>query len=224
MATRAPDAARATTAIPLCVMAGSPRVGIRGPRPRRDPTSLARGRAARQRRRAVRPIPHAPRGRRARGRAICNGAHFAGHGGTTRFIRPSIVPMPLQDGGAPWRGPGTEATMAHYNGALEELEDLDRRNWSAWLINGLLLIVMAAVITSLYLPQVWGLIVPEIPAPETRGMLVMGLCGLVLIFMLYMLLKQRQTVQMRDDLIRGRMREEILRSRLSEITSLFDMS
>jgi len=83
---------------------------------------------------------------------------------------------------------------------------------------------MAAVITSLYLPQVWGLIVPDIPAPETRGMLVSGMCGLVLIFMLYMLLKQRQTVEMRDDLIRGRMREEILRSRLSEITSLFDMS
>jgi hypothetical protein len=51
---------------------------------------------------------------------------------------------------------------------------------------------MAAVITSLYL-RVWGLIVPEIPAPETRGMLVTGICGLVLIFMLYMLLKQRQT-------------------------------
>jgi len=114
--------------------------------------------------------------------------------------------------------------MAQYNGALEELEDLDRRNWSLWLLNGLLLVVMAAVITSLYPPQVWGLIVPDIPAPETRGMLVSGMCGLVLIFMLYMLLKQRQTVEMRDDLIRGRMREEILRSRLSEITSLFDMS
>ena len=55
-------------------------------------------------------------------------------------------------------------------------------------------------------------------------MLVTGMCGLVLIFMLYMLLKQRQTLTMRDDMIRGRMREEILRSRLSEITSLFDMS
>ena len=115
--------------------------------------------------------------------------------------------------------------MAQFDSAFqEELEDLDRRNWSLWFLNGLLLVTMAAVITSLYLPRVWGLIVPDIPAPETRGMLVTGMCGLVLIFMLYMLLKQRQTLALRNDLIRARVKEEILRSRLSEITSLFDMS
>ena len=115
--------------------------------------------------------------------------------------------------------------MAQFDSAFqEELEVLDRRNWSLWFLNGLLLVTMAAVITSLYLPRVWGLIVPDIPAPETRGMLVTGMCGLVLIFMLYMLLKQRQTLVLRNDLIRARVKEEILRSRLSEITSLFDMS
>ena len=93
--------------------------------------------------------------------------------------------------------------MAQFDSAFqEELEDLDRRNWSLWFLNGLLLITMAAVITSLYLPRVWGLIVPDIPAPETRGMLVTGMCGLVLIFMLYMLLKQRQTLALRNDLVR----------------------
>jgi signal transduction histidine kinase len=118
-----------------------------------------------------------------------------------------------------------EAAMAQFDSAFQdELEDLDRKNWSLWLLNGLLLVTMAAVITSLYLPRVWGLIVPEIPAPETRGMLVTGMCGLVLIFMFYMLLKQRQMLELRNDLIRARVKEEILRSRLSEITSLFDMS
>jgi signal transduction histidine kinase len=120
---------------------------------------------------------------------------------------------------------GMEATMAHFESAFQdELEDIERKNWSLWILNGMLLFVMAAVITSLYLPQVWGLIVPDVPAPETRGMLVTGLCGLVLIFMLYMLLKQRQMSNLRNDLFRARMKEEILRSRLSEITSLFDMS
>jgi signal transduction histidine kinase len=115
--------------------------------------------------------------------------------------------------------------MAQFDSAFQdELEDLDRRNWSLWILNGLLLVVMAAVITSLYLPRIWGLIVPDVPAPETRGMLVTGMCGLVLIFMLYMLLKQRQMQNLRNDLIRARVKEEILRSRLSEITSLFDMS
>jgi signal transduction histidine kinase len=115
--------------------------------------------------------------------------------------------------------------MAQFDSAFQdELEDLDRRNWSLWILTGLLLVVMAAVITSLYLPQVWGLIIPDVPAPETRGMLVTGLCGLVLIFMLYMLLKQRQMANLRNDLIRARVKEEVLRSRLSEITSLFDMS
>lgn len=115
--------------------------------------------------------------------------------------------------------------MAQFDGAFQdELEDLDRRNWSLWFLNGMLLLVMAAVITSLYLPRIWGVIVPDIPAPETRGMLVTGLCGLVTIFMLYMLLKQRQMQTLRNDLIRARVKEEILRSRLSEITALFDMS
>ena len=115
--------------------------------------------------------------------------------------------------------------MAQFDSAFQdELEDLDRRNWSLWFLNGMLLLVMAAVITSLYLPRIWGVIVPDVPAPETRGMLVTGLCGLVTIFMLYMLLKQRQMQTLRNDLIRARVKEEILRSRLSEITSLFDMS
>ncbi len=115
--------------------------------------------------------------------------------------------------------------MAQFDGAFQdELEDLDRRNWGLWLLNAMLLLVMAGVITSLYLPNVWGVMMPDVPAPETRGMLVTGMCGLVLIFMLYMLLKQRQMSNLRTDLFRARMKEEILRSRLSEITSLFDMS
>ena len=106
----------------------------------------------------------------------------------------------------------------------DELEQIDRRNWGLWILNGLLLVVMAGVITSLYLPRVWGLVAPEMPAPETRGMMVTGMCGLVLIFMFYMLLKQREMAHVRSDLFRSRMKEEILRSRLGEITSLFDMS
>lgn len=115
--------------------------------------------------------------------------------------------------------------MAPIESAFEdELEEIDRRNWGLWILNGLLLVVMAGVITSLYLPQVWGLVAMDIPAPETRGMLVTGMCGLVLIFMFYMLLKQREMANVRGDLFRSRMKEEILRSRLGEITSLFDMS
>ena len=115
--------------------------------------------------------------------------------------------------------------MAPIDSAFEdELQEIDRRNWGLWILNGMLLVIMAAVITSLYLPQVWGLVAMDMPAPETRGMLVTGMCGLVLIFMFYMLLKQREMANVRGDLFRSRMKEEILRSRLGEITSLFDMS
>ena len=115
--------------------------------------------------------------------------------------------------------------MAPIESAFEdELSEIDRRNWGLWILNGLLLVVMAGVITSLYLPQVWGLVAMDMPAPETRGMLVTSLCGLILIFMFYMLLKQREMATVRGDLFRSRMKEEILRSRLGEITSLFDMS
>ncbi len=115
--------------------------------------------------------------------------------------------------------------MAPIDSAFEdELQEIDRRNWGLWILNGMLLVVMAGVITSLYLPQVWGMVAMDIPAPETRGMLVTGMCGLVLIFMFYMLLKQREMANVRGDLFRSRMKEEILRSRLGEITSLFDMS
>jgi len=115
--------------------------------------------------------------------------------------------------------------MAPVESAFEdELQEIDRRNWGLWILNGLLLVVMAGVITSLYLPQVWGLVAMDMPAPETRGMMVTGMCGLVLIFMFYMLLKQREMAGVRSDLFRSRMKEEILRSRLGEITSLFDMS
>ena len=115
--------------------------------------------------------------------------------------------------------------MAPIESAFEdELEKIDRRNWGLWILNGALLVVMAGVITSLYLPQLWGLVAMDMPAPETRGMMVTSMCGLVLIFMFYMLLKQREMANVRGDLFRSRMKEEILRSRLGEITSLFDMS
>ena len=69
--------------------------------------------------------------------------------------------------------------MAHIDSAFEdELEEIDRRNWGLWILNGMLLVVMAGVITSLYLPQVWGMVQMDIPAPETRGMLVSGMCGI----------------------------------------------
>ena len=90
----------------------------------------------------------------------------------------------------------------HESAFQDELEDLDRRNWGLWALNGLLLITMAVVITSLYLPQVWGVIGADIIAPETRGVLVSGLCGLVLIFMLYMLLKQREISKLRGSIER----------------------
>lgn len=115
--------------------------------------------------------------------------------------------------------------MQQIDGTFEvEMQEIDRKNWGLWILNGLLLFIMAAVITSLYLPQIWGLVPIDMPAPETRGMLVTSLCGLVLIFMLYMLIKQRQMSTLRGDLFHSRMKEEILRSRLGEITSLFDMS
>jgi len=65
--------------------------------------------------------------------------------------------------------------MAPIESAFEdELEKIDRRNWGLWILNGLLLVVMAAVIPSLYLPQVWGLVTVELPPPETGGMTVVG--------------------------------------------------
>jgi transcriptional regulator with GAF, ATPase, and Fis domain len=105
-----------------------------------------------------------------------------------------------------------------------QLEWLDRRNGRMWLLNGTILATMAGVIVSLYLPQMWGLVGGDLPAPETRGILATGLCGLILVFMLYMTLKQRELGALRTDLFDARIKEEVLRSRLSEISSLFDVS
>jgi signal transduction histidine kinase len=106
----------------------------------------------------------------------------------------------------------------------EQLDGIDRRNGRMWMLNGLLLAAMAAAVVCLYVQQFWGFATPGLPAPETRGVLATGLCGLVLIFSLYVLLRQRELAALRVQLFQSRLKQEVLRSRLSEISSLFDVA
>jgi len=104
----------------------------------------------------------------------------------------------------------------------KELRRLEVRNAWMWSLTTILLFVLGMSVVVLYLSQLSGDLQPLLPAAQTRGLLVGGLCSLILLFCLYMFLKQSQMHALRMELFQARLGEEALRSRLVGLSSLFD--
>jgi signal transduction histidine kinase len=94
-----------------------------------------------------------------------------------------------------------------------------------WLrgLTAVLVVFLVLTVLALYLPRVIEEPIAGLPAPETHAVAAVGLLGLVLVFVLYVLqTKFRQSTRFRRDLLNMRIREELLRGHLSEITTLFE--
>jgi signal transduction histidine kinase/ActR/RegA family two-component response regulator len=111
----------------------------------------------------------------------------------------------------------------HVKGHTEkELRRLERRNAWMWSLTTILLFVLGMSVVVLYLSQLSGDLQPILPAEQTRALLVGGLCSLIVLFCLYMFLKQSEMHALRMELFQARLGEESLRSRLAGLSSLFD--
>src|SRR5262245_55655373 len=109
------------------------------------------------------------------------------------------------------------------NGNTEkELRRLEQRNAWMWTLTTVLMFVLGMAVVVLYLNEISGDFEPILPAGQTRGLLVGCLSGLILLFCLYMFLKQAEMQSLRTQLFKARLGEESLRSRLSGMSSLFD--
>lgn len=107
-----------------------------------------------------------------------------------------------------------------------ELAQLNRRAWSLWIFAFAVILSLTAAIPTLYLPMVQLLGADaEGNAWIQNGYTVgVGLAGLVIIFCLVTILKQRELMRMREALVADERELQDARTRLSEISALFQLS
>ncbi len=102
---------------------------------------------------------------------------------------------------------------------------LVRRGWLLWAVTLLLLLALTAAIPLLYLPMLQAVGGVEGRAPaSTSYVLLIGLAGLILVFCLYTVLKQVELNRMQRALQREEQDKEDIRTRLSELSALFQVS
>src|SRR5438093_47844 len=106
-----------------------------------------------------------------------------------------------------------------------KVDNINRRGWLLWALTFAVLFALTAAVPLLYLP-VMEMLGAE---GEAEGLVqpynaVVGLSGLVLLFCLYTALKQRQLNGMRVALINEEQESDDVRTRLSELSALFQMS
>jgi signal transduction histidine kinase len=111
--------------------------------------------------------------------------------------------------------------------AKSKVDRLSRRGWLLWGLTIAVVFALTATVPLLYLPML-----QLIGGKEAEGTLgspesyyfVVGLGGLVLLFCLYSALKHRDLEKMRRALLNEEQESEDVRTRLSEISGLFQMS
>jgi len=105
---------------------------------------------------------------------------------------------------------------------------LDRLTWWLWSLTFSVVVALAAAIPLLYLPLLRTLeesgAGPGAAPPLETYYAVVGLAGLVLIFCLYVTLKQAEVNRMRKALAAEEEEKEAVRARLSELSALFQVS
>jgi hypothetical protein len=104
-----------------------------------------------------------------------------------------------------------------------ELRKLERRNGWMWGLTALLLILQGLAIVLLFLPELQQHANPSV-LPETRGILATSLFGLTVLFCLYVFDKQLEIRRLRSALAGERVHLESVRSRLSELSALFEVA
>ncbi len=103
-------------------------------------------------------------------------------------------------------------------------EKLNRRTWLLWALTLTLVIALAAAVPLLYLPLMRFSNDDGSPVSQREYVALVGLCGLVLVFCLHTTLKQRELNRMRQRLEQEEREKEDVRTRLSELSSLFQLS
>jgi signal transduction histidine kinase len=103
-------------------------------------------------------------------------------------------------------------------------DKLRRRAWSLWALTLAVVVSLATAVPFFYLPL--SALLREEPGAlsQEEYLALIGLVGLVTIFCLYMLLKQRELELVRHRLELEERDKDVARSRLSELSSLFQLS
>ncbi len=113
-------------------------------------------------------------------------------------------------------------TVKHLEQADPRFRSLESRDVRLRALTSTLVVLLGATVVSLYLPNVWGKSVEFLPAPETHTTLAVGILGLAALFYLYVMKRLGELSEIRRELLGTRLREELLRGRLSELSSLFE--
>ena len=105
------------------------------------------------------------------------------------------------------------------------MDSITRRSWLLWAVTFAVVLALTATVPLLYLPLV-NLATADGDRPDTQGatFTLVGLAGLVLLFCLYTISKQRELNTMRAELARKEHEKETVRARLSELSALFHVS
>jgi signal transduction histidine kinase len=106
------------------------------------------------------------------------------------------------------------------------MERLNRRAWSLWVLAFAIILALTATVPLLYLP-----VLQTVGTDEQAGLWIhngytagIGLAGVVMIFCLYTIFKQRELNRMREALVADECELQDARTRLSEISALFQLS
>lgn len=131
-------------------------------------------------------------------------------------------PQPIRRVGSTLLEVGRHVTTPGGKESDRAVRQLDRRNAWMWGLTALLTIVLGLALAVVYLTQVSETTADFFPARETRGLLAAGLCGIIGLFCLYVLLKQREMLRLRTQLFEARLQEESVRSRLLGLSALLE--
>ena len=108
-----------------------------------------------------------------------------------------------------------------------DLNHINRRGWLLWAATLVVVLALASAVTLLFYPLVR--LIQETGAAGTRNTMegyyaIVGLSGLVLIFCLYVVLKQHELMKTRDALEQKERGRQEAAARLSELSALFQVS
>jgi signal transduction histidine kinase len=109
-----------------------------------------------------------------------------------------------------------------YDQTEPRLRSLERRDLHLRRLTTFVVVILGVTVALLFLPKVLGETARVLPAPETNAILAAGILGLAILFYLYVMQKLKDLSEVRRALLGTRLREELLRGRLSELSSLFE--
>lgn len=105
---------------------------------------------------------------------------------------------------------------------MESQDPSDRSYWILWWLGSVLLLALAATVAILGWPGMSE--GDRVLLPESRWVALVGLVGLVMVFILYATRQQQRFVRLKTQLWRAEIREETLRAHLTELSALFSTS